>query len=90
MQKTSKTVLVTGIGGNVGQGILRNIRTIYPDLRLVGTDIGRATAGHYFCDAFHQTPYCFDSRKEMDQDLMDAIEWSCGRTIERVLHDARH
>lgn len=64
MQKTSKTVLVTGIGGNVGQGILRNIRTTYPDLLLVGTDIGRATAGHHFCDTFHQTPYCFDSSFE--------------------------
>lgn len=61
MSERTKTVLVTGIGGNVGQGILRNIRSTYPGFHLVGTDIGRATAGHHFCDTFHQVPYCFES-----------------------------
>ncbi|MCA9078121.1 MAG: ATP-grasp domain-containing protein [Planctomycetaceae bacterium] len=56
----SQTILVTGIGGNVGQGILRNIRAAFPKLRLVGTDIRDATAGHHFCDAAHRVPYCYD------------------------------
>lgn len=60
MSDSTKTVLVTGIGGNVGQGILRNVRTAYPDLRLVGTDLGQTTAGHHFCDSFHSVPYCFE------------------------------
>ena len=34
-----RTVLVTGIGGNVGQGILRNIRSLNLPIRLIGTDI---------------------------------------------------
>ena len=55
----NKTVLVTGIGGNVGQGVLRNIRSAYDSIRIVGTDIGSATAGHHFCDVFHQVPYCY-------------------------------
>ena len=54
------TVLVTGIGGNVGQGILRNIRAAFPDIRLIGTDIRHATAGHHFCDGTHRVPYCYD------------------------------
>ncbi len=56
----SQTVLVTGIGGNVGQGILRNIRAAFPGIRLVGTDIRDVTAGHHFCDAAHRVPYCYD------------------------------
>jgi len=50
------TVLVTGVGGNVGQGILRNIRRCAPEVRVVGTDVVAVTAGHHFCDRFHQVP----------------------------------
>ncbi|MGD9855882.1 MAG: ATP-grasp domain-containing protein [Planctomycetaceae bacterium] len=57
----TNSVLVTGIGGNVGQGILRNIRAAFPQLRLVGTDIRDVTAGHHFCDAAHRVPYCYDA-----------------------------
>lgn len=54
-----KTVIVTGTGGNVGQGILRNIRAAYPDVRIIGTDIAVFTAGNHLCDATHQVPYAF-------------------------------
>ncbi|MBX3438332.1 MAG: ATP-grasp domain-containing protein [Planctomycetaceae bacterium] len=54
------TVLVTGIGGNVGQGILRNIRAAFPDVRRVGTDIRDVTAGHHFCHAAYRVPYCYE------------------------------
>jgi carbamoyl-phosphate synthase large subunit len=54
-------VLVTGIGGNVGQGILRNIRNAFPELSIVGTDIEDFTAGHYFCDHFEKVPYSYES-----------------------------
>lgn len=54
------TVLVTGIGGNVGQGILRNIRWHFPEMRIVATDVHLITAGHHYCDAFYQVPYAFE------------------------------
>lgn len=54
------TVLVTGIGGNVGQGILRILRQNFPKFRLIGTDVGTLTAGHHFCDAFHHVPYSYE------------------------------
>jgi carbamoyl-phosphate synthase large subunit len=60
MAVNGKTILVTGIGGNVGQGILRILRQHFPSFRLVGTDIGTLTAGHHFCDAFHRVPYSYD------------------------------
>lgn len=54
------TVLVTGIGGNVGQGILRNIRADFPEIKLIGTDVANFTSGHHFCDFFYQVPYSYE------------------------------
>lgn len=55
-----KTVLVTGIGGNVGQGILRNIRSLNLPIRLIGTDIASFTPGNHLCDVSYQVPYSYD------------------------------
>lgn len=61
MSSTEHTVLVTGVGGNVGQGILRNLRRVYGrTVRVVGLDTGAFTAGHFFCDVFEQVPPFFD------------------------------
>lgn len=54
-----ETVIVTGIGGNVGQGILRNIRHRYPQLRLVGTNTVAFSAGNHLCDAVYEVPYAY-------------------------------
>lgn len=56
----TKTVLVTGTGGNVGQGVLRNIRDLKHNIRIVGTDIARFTAGNHLCDATYAVPYSYD------------------------------
>ncbi len=53
---TRRTVLVTGVGGNVGQGILRNLRHTHKELRLVGTNTDAATAGNHLCDSVHKVP----------------------------------
>ncbi|TDP59210.1 ATP-grasp domain-containing protein [Flavobacterium dankookense] len=56
-----KTVLVTGIGGNVGQGVLRNIIDLNLDIFLIGTDVATFTAGNYLCDVTYKVPYAFDT-----------------------------
>ena len=56
-----KTVLVTGIGGNVGQGVLRNIRSLNLDIKIVGIDISDFTAGNHLCDVTYTVPYSYDS-----------------------------
>lgn len=56
----AKRVLVTGIGGNVGQGILRNIRSSSYDIKLVGTDIATFSSGNYMCDKTYLVPYAYD------------------------------
>ena len=54
-----KVVLVTGIGGNVGQGVLRNIKSLDLDIVIVGTDIVSFTAGNHLCDAVYEVPYSY-------------------------------
>ncbi len=55
-----KTVLVTGIGGNVGQGILRNIISLNLPIRLIGIDIAGFTPGNHLCDSTYVVPYSYD------------------------------
>ncbi|GAA3613999.1 ATP-grasp domain-containing protein [Flavivirga amylovorans] len=55
-----KNVLVTGIGGNVGQGIIRNIRASQFDIKVVGTNIETFSAGNHLCDVFYEVPYAYD------------------------------
>lgn len=53
----SKKILVTGIGGNVGQGILRNILSLKYDIKIIGTDTKAISAGNHFCDKVYQVPF---------------------------------
>lgn len=54
------TVLVTGIGGIVGQGILRNIRDFDPLIRIAGTNVISVSSGNYLCDVVYTVPYAYD------------------------------
>jgi len=54
-----KVVLVTGIGGNVGQGVLRNIKSLEQDIVVVGADIAAFTAGNHLCDVTYEVPYSY-------------------------------
>jgi len=74
-----KTVLVTGTGGNVGQGVLRNIQSLGLDIRIVGTDISAFTAGNHLCDVTYAVPYSYDEayipaiRKIVDIEKVDLV-----------------
>lgn len=52
-----KNVLVTGIGGIVGQGILRNIVHLNYDISLVGTNTDLISAGNHLCRSVYQVPF---------------------------------
>ena len=58
----SKTVLVTGIGGNVGQGVLRNITSLGLPIRIIGCDIASFSPGNHLCDRTYQVPYSYDDK----------------------------
>lgn len=55
-----KRVLVTGIGGNVGQGIMRNIRATNFNIKVVGTNVDNFSAGNHLCDVFYKVPFAYD------------------------------
>jgi carbamoyl-phosphate synthase large subunit len=52
--------MVTGIGGVVGQGILRNLLAMNMDARIVGTNTLQISAGNHLCDHVHQVPFAYD------------------------------
>src|SRR3546814_2333968 len=64
----NRTVLVTGIGGNVGQGIIRNIRSTKYPIKVVGCNIAPFSAGNHLCDSFYEVPYAYS------EDYCGAIE----------------
>jgi len=51
------SILVTGIGGIVGQGILRNLRAMAMDITIIGTNTASVSAGNHLCDLVYQVPY---------------------------------
>jgi len=74
-----KTVLVTGIGGNVGQGIIRNIRSTRFPVKVIGCNTVEFSAGNHLCDKFYSVPYAYDPtyipiiRKIVNEEKVDLI-----------------
>ncbi len=52
----AKKILVTGIGGNVAHGVLRNILNLKINAFLVGTDIKQVSSGNHLCDKVYKVP----------------------------------
>ena len=48
--------LITGVGGDVAQGVCRVIRESFDDVVIVGSDIGEKHAGSLFVDSFKLVP----------------------------------
>lgn len=56
----TRVVLITGIGGDISQGVATILRESRPDLRLVGVDAQTQHGGHLFVDAFETVPSAND------------------------------
>ncbi len=54
-------ILITGIGGNVGQGILRNLQSTGYNLNLIGCNVSKLSAGNHLCDTVYEVPYAYDA-----------------------------
>jgi carbamoyl-phosphate synthase large subunit len=52
----SHRVLITGIGGNVGQGVLKSLRASSRQFHIVGIDMEILSAGFSLVDSYYQTP----------------------------------
>jgi carbamoyl-phosphate synthase large subunit len=64
----SNVVLITGIGGDISQGVATILRENRPDLRLIGVDVHAQHGGHLFVDHFQLVP------KAGDPGYLDAIK----------------
>ena len=53
---TRQRVLITGIGGNVGQGVLKALRASARSFHIVGIDMEALSAGFSLVDRYYQTP----------------------------------
>ena len=55
----TRTILVTGIGGNVGQGIVRNIISLNNSFKIIGTGVEDFSGGNHLCDKYYKLPYSY-------------------------------
>ncbi|MCM5527638.1 ATP-grasp domain-containing protein [Parasegetibacter sp. NRK P23] len=55
-----KNILITGIGGVVGQGILRNVLDLGLGTKLIGVNVVQVSAGNYMCDRVYTVPYAYE------------------------------
>ncbi len=55
------TVVVTGVGAIIGQGIVRSLRQCSRQVRVVGIDRNANSLGPYLCDAFYPKPSCSEA-----------------------------
>lgn len=69
----SNVVLITGIGGDISQGVATILRENRPDLRLIGVDLHAQHGGHLFVDHFQLVP------KASDPGYLDAIKEVVGK-----------
>lgn len=58
------TVVVTGVGAIIGQGIVKSLRQCVGSVRVVGVDRESDCLGPHLCDAFHAKPACDESSLE--------------------------
>jgi carbamoyl-phosphate synthase large subunit len=70
---TTKTILVTGIGGNVGQGILRNLAHLNYPFRLIGTNTEKVSSGNHLTDVVYEIPYSYE------KDFIQSITGICNK-----------
>lgn len=56
-----RNILVTGIGGNVGYGIIKNARNAFPSISIVGTNTEFLSAGNHLCDFVYAVPFSTDA-----------------------------
>lgn len=52
-----KKVLITGVGGNVGQGIIRCIKDYDSTIEVIGCSVEPFSEGVHLCNEYYQVPY---------------------------------
>ena len=62
----SLTILVTGIGGDIGQSVIKCLRDSHYELYLIGCDIDSYAGGQQDVDVFYQAPYASQTKEYLN------------------------
>ncbi|CAG1021308.1 Alpha-aminoadipate--LysW ligase LysX [Methylococcales bacterium] len=60
----ARTIIVTGVGAIIGQGIVKSLRQTGRPFWIVGIDRNAHSMGSYLCDVFYTKPDCDESSPE--------------------------
>ena len=63
-KKIDVTILVTGVGAIIGQGIIKSLRKSNYSVRIIGIDRSKNSPGPFLCDVFYQKPLCNEDSSE--------------------------
>ncbi len=74
MTGSAPTVVVTGVGAIVGQGIVKSLRQCSQAVRVVGIDRNPDSMGPHVCDAFYAKPACSESSPDYLAYWQDILE----------------
>ena len=66
MTLNKRGMLITGAGGDIGQGIIKCLKDIEPDLCLLGCDIDPFAAGRELVEKFYPAPLVDDSERYLN------------------------
>ncbi len=66
MTLNKRGMLITGAGGDIGQGIIKCLKDVEPDLCLLGCDIDPFAAGRELVEKFYQAPLVDDSERYLN------------------------
>ena len=86
-------VLVLGVGGNVSQGIIKALRKINIDMRLIGACVSINSAGLYMCDEAYLSPYAYEDNfidwliEICNKHQVDIIFTGVEENIQRIAKD---
>lgn len=76
-----RSILITSMGTTTGVSLMKAIKHVRPDIKIVGTDINPVglTAGSMLVDSYHQVPYAVDEKyipeiiKIVKQEAVDVV-----------------
>lgn len=61
-----KNVLVTGIGGDIGQNVIKCLKSIEYNLDIIGCDVEFYAAGKTTCKKYYQSPYASKTERYLE------------------------
>jgi len=64
------TVLISAVGGDIGQGILKSLRLVRPPVRIIGCDMSPNTPGPFLCDKGYIVAGAKKDEKKYIQDIV--------------------